>query len=63
MSVKRILYQMGRFEGSIDELVNFEIDGKPYSQELSSFALKEHFGEHTKVILVYPVSILLNKIP
>jgi hypothetical protein len=40
MSVKRILYQMGRFEGSIDEPVNFEIDGKPYSQELSSFALK-----------------------
>jgi CRISPR-associated protein Csx1 len=61
MSVKRILYQMGRFEGSIDEPVNFEIDGKPYLQELSSFALKEHFGEHTKVILVYPVSILLNE--
>jgi CRISPR-associated protein Csx1 len=61
MSVKKIIYQMGRFEGSIDEPVNFEIDGKTYSQELSSFALKEHFGEHTKVILVYPVSILLNK--
>jgi CRISPR-associated protein Csx1 len=61
MSVKRIIYQMGRFEGSIDERVNFEIDGEIYSQELSSFALKEHFGEHTKVILVYPVSILLNK--
>jgi hypothetical protein len=61
MSVKRILYQMGRFEGSIDEKVNFEIDGKPRSGELSSFALKEHFGEHTKVILVYPVSILLNE--
>lgn len=61
MSVKRIIYQMGRFESSIDELVNFEIDDKPYSQELSSFALKEHFGEHTKVVLVYPVSILLHK--
>jgi CRISPR-associated protein Csx1 len=61
MSVKRIIYQMGRFEGSIDEKVNFEIDDKPYSWELSSFALKEHFGEHTKVILVYPVSILLNE--
>jgi CRISPR-associated protein Csx1 len=52
---------MGRFEGSIDEQVNFEIDGKTYSQELSSFALKEYFGEHTKVVLVYPVSILLNE--
>jgi len=61
MSVKRIIYQIGRFESSIDELVNFEIDGETYSQELSSFALKEHFGEHVKVILVYPVSILLHK--
>ncbi len=61
MSVKRIIYQIGRFERSIDELVNFEIDGKTYPQELSSFALKEYFGEHVKVILVYPVSILLNK--
>ena len=61
MSVKRIIYQIGRFESSIDELVNFEIDGETYSQELSSFALKEHLGEHVKVILVYPVSILLHK--
>ena len=64
MSVKRIIYQIGRFDKPIDKLVNplnFEIDGKPCSGELSSFALKEHFGEHAKVILVYPVSILLNK--
>jgi CRISPR-associated protein Csx1 len=61
MSVKRIIYQIGRFDSSIDEKVNFEIDDKPYSCELSSFALKEHFGEHAKVILVYPVSILLNE--
>jgi CRISPR-associated protein Csx1 len=61
MSVKRIIYQIGRFDSSIDEKVNFEIDGKHRSGELSSFALKEHFGEHAKVILVYPVSILLNE--
>ena len=61
MSVKRIIYQIGRFDSSIDEKVNFEIDGELYSQKLSSFALKKHFGEHTKVILVYPVSILLNE--
>jgi len=61
MSVKRIIYQIGRFESSIDELVNFEIDGKSCSGELSSFALKKYFGEPTKVILVYPVSILLNE--
>jgi CRISPR-associated protein Csx1 len=61
MSVKRIIYQMGRFEGSIDEPVNFDIDGKPYLQELSSFALRDHFGKNTKVALVYPVSILLNE--
>jgi CRISPR-associated protein, MJ1666 family len=64
MSVKRIIYQIGRFDKPIDKLVNplnFEIDGEPCSGELSSFALKEHFGEHAKVILVYPVSILLNK--
>jgi CRISPR-associated protein Csx1 len=52
---------MGRFEGSIDEPVNFDIDGKPYLQELSSFALRDHFGKNTKVVLVYPVSILLNE--
>jgi len=61
MSVKRIIYQIGRFDSSIDEKVNFEIDGEPYSGELSSFALKEHFREHAKVILVYPVSILINE--
>jgi hypothetical protein len=61
MSVKRIIYQIGRFESSIDELVNFEIDDKTYQWELSSFALKKYLGEPTKVILVYPVSILLNE--
>ncbi len=64
MSVKRIIYQIGRFDKPIDKLVNplnFEIDGEPCSGELSSFALKEHFEGHAKVILVYPVSILLNK--
>ena len=61
MSVKRIIYQIGRFDSSIDEKVNFEIDGELCSGELSSFALKGHFGEHAKVILVYPVSILLNE--
>jgi CRISPR-associated protein Csx1 len=61
MSVKRIIYQIGRFDSSIDEKVNFEIDGEPCSGELSSLALKEHFGEYAKVILVYPVSILLNE--
>ncbi len=61
MSVKRIIYQIGRFDSSINKQVNFEIDDKPYSWELSSFALKKHFGEHARVILVYPVSILLIK--
>jgi CRISPR-associated (Cas) DxTHG family. len=61
MGVKRIIYQIGRFERSIDMPVKFEIADKTYQVELSSFALKEHFGEHAKVILVYPVSILLNK--
>ena len=61
MGVKRIIYQIGRFESSIDELVNFEIDDKTYQWELSSFALKKYLGEPTKVILVYPVSILLIK--
>jgi hypothetical protein len=44
MSVKRIIYQIGRFDRPIDKLVNplnFEIDDKPCSGELSSFALKE----------------------
>jgi CRISPR-associated protein Csx1 len=59
MGVKRIIYQIGRFDSSIDMPVKFEIADKTHQVELSSFALKEHFGEHAKVILVYPVSILL----
>jgi len=59
--VKRIIYQIGRFDANIDIKLNFKIDSNKYSTELSSFALKEHFKPSAEVIIIYPVSILLNK--
>lgn len=57
-----LIYQVGRLSGGkvrffIENLQNL------YESELSSFALKKYFedrGETAKVILVYPVSIVLK---
>ncbi|MEZ0344242.1 MAG: CRISPR-associated CARF protein Csx1 [Caldimicrobium sp.] len=58
-----LIYQIGRFDGVFNE-VNFSIDQKKYPAPLSSFALKNYFLEKeksSKVILLFPVSLLFNR--
>ncbi len=58
-----LIYQIGRFDGAFHD-VKFSIEGKTYPAPLSSFALKNYFletGEPSKVVLIYPVSLLFNK--
>jgi|GEM_PF-390886 len=64
MQTKKIIYQIGRFENNIITDYKFQIDEKTYESKLSSFALKKHFdesGDPSKVILIYPSSVLLNE--
>jgi len=63
MAIKNVIYQIGRFDRNLHDRVNFQIDDKIYPAYLSSFALKEYFkekGEEAKVILLYPVSLIIN---
>jgi len=60
----KVIYQIGRFERGGFNPLKFEINGKVYQSYLSSLALRQHFkdaGSQAKVILIYPVSILLNR--
>jgi len=72
MQTKKIIYQIGRFDSNIitdykfqiDEKIDEKIEEKTYESKLSSFALKKHFdesGDPSKVILIYPSSVLLNE--
>jgi CRISPR-associated protein Csx1 len=73
MQTKKIIYQIGRLDNNIITDYKFQIDektyesklsSKTYESKLSSFALKKHFdesGDPSKVILIYPSSILLNE--
>jgi len=73
MQTKKIIYQIGRFDNNIITDYKFQIDektyeskisSKTYESKLSSFALKKHFdesGDPSKVILIYPSSVLLNE--
>ena len=64
MQTKKIIYQIGRFDNNIITDYKFQIDEKTYESKLSSFALKKHFdesGDPSKVILIYPSSVLLNE--
>ncbi|QER42723.1 TIGR01897 family CRISPR-associated protein [Thermodesulfobacterium sp. TA1] len=60
----KLIYQIGRLDAKSFENINFFYKDKEYSAQLSSFVLKEHFEENkekSKVILIYPVSLLINK--
>jgi CRISPR-associated protein Csx1 len=60
----KLIYQIGRLEKGAFNLIKFEVHGKVYEALLSSFALKQSFIENeqaSKVILIYPVSLFLNK--
>ena len=64
MQTKKIIYQIGRLDHNIITDYKFQIDEKTYESKLSSFALKKHFdesGDPSKVILIYPSSILLSE--
>lgn len=60
----KVIYQIGRFDSGAFSQINFKINEKIYSASLSSFALRDYFKDsqsEAKVILLYPVSLLLNK--
>jgi CRISPR-associated protein Csx1 len=60
----KVIYQIGRLDSGAFNPLKFDVNGKDYTAQLSSFALKQSFlenGERSKVILIYPVSLLLNK--
>jgi CRISPR-associated protein Csx1 len=59
----KLIYQIGRLEQRAFNPIKFEVHGKVYEALLSSFALKQSFLENeqaSKVILIYPVSLVLN---
>jgi CRISPR-associated protein Csx1 len=60
----KLIYQIGRLERGAFNPIKFEVHGKVNKALLSSFALKQSFlenGEDAKVILIYPISLFLNK--
>jgi CRISPR-associated protein Csx1 len=60
----KLIYQIGRLERGAFNPIKFEVHGKVYEALLSSFALRQNFLENeqaSKVILIYPVSLFLNK--
>jgi len=60
----KLIYQIGRLDAGAFNPIKFAVNGKEYTALLSSFALKQSFlenGDASKVILIYPVSLLLNK--
>jgi CRISPR-associated protein Csx1 len=60
----KLIYQIGRLERGAFNPIKFEVHGKVYEALLSSFALRQSFLENeqtSKVILIYPVSLFLNK--
>lgn len=60
--MERYIIQIGRLDKGVVEnkKINFTIDSKNYNTSLSSFALKQHFG-NASVILLFPVSLPFNK--
>jgi CRISPR-associated protein Csx1 len=59
----KLIYQIGRLEQRAFNPIKFEVHGRVYESLLSSFALRQSFLENeqaSKVILIYPVSLVLN---
>ncbi len=60
----KLIYQIGRLERGAFKPINFDIKEKIYQSQLTSFALRKFFqeqGDIARVVLIYPVSLLLNK--
>ncbi len=58
--MRRLIIQIGRLDQGFTNGITFVVDSNEYKKPLSSFALKEHFKD-TSVILIFPVSLPLNK--
>jgi CRISPR-associated protein Csx1 len=58
----KFIYQIGRFDRNYNEDINFVIDSKNFKSKLSSISLKNYLQGQTKLILIYPVSIVYNEI-
>ena len=56
----KLIYQIGRLDPQM-KILKFRYKGNEYDVELSSFALKRYFGNCARLVLIYPVSLPLNK--
>lgn len=57
----RVIYQIGRLDSQMKSFTFIYNDKEYKDKQLSSFALKEHFGNSAKLILIYPVSLPFNR--
>ena len=60
----KFIYQIGRFDANYMSNVEFKFENETYASPLSSISLKQHFlsqGFDTKLVLIYPVSIIYNE--
>jgi len=57
---EKLILQIGRLDSNYQKNIKFIFDSKEYNNPLSSLAFKEHFNNAAKVILLYPVSLVLN---
>ncbi len=58
---KKVIFQIGRLDKGYNESKDFSFEGNTYNFPLSSFALKQLSGKEAKVVILYPVSLVLNE--
>jgi len=60
----KLIYQIGRFDANYMNEVEFKFENETYTSPLSSISLKRYFLSQkfdTKLVLIYPVSIVYNE--
>ncbi len=57
--MKNLIYQIGRLDRNVFKKIKFPYNGKDYEEELSGFAINK-IQKNSELILIYPVSLLLN---
>lgn len=61
--MRKVIYQIGRLDRSVNNKVKFLVDGEEIETYLSSLAYKEYLeknGESVKAKILFPVSLLIN---
>ncbi len=58
---KKVIFQIGRVDKGYNESKTFSFEGNTYNFPLSSFALKQLSSKEAKVVILYPVSLVLNE--